>query len=128
MSTLWTPDGEHPIPRAGENRPDPRSEPAPPTDAETDAELAEAREQLARTPAEVVVANHAYGLWQLAALHLTLDPPQLDQARTAIDGLAALVEGMAGRLGEAEPQLVEALAQLRLAFVEVSKAARPANR
>jgi hypothetical protein len=92
MSTLWTPDGERPIPRAdqppaGGSGP----EPPEPTDEELAAELAEARDQLARTPAEVVVANHAYGLWELAALHLSLEPPQLDQARTAIDALAALV-------------------------------------
>lgn len=85
--------------------------------------MAEVRE-LARTPAEVVVANHALGLWQLAALHLSLDPPQLDEARVAIDAFAALVEGMAGRLGEAEAQLAGALEQLRLAFVELARAAQ----
>ena len=86
--------------------------------------MAEVREQLANTPAEVVVANHALGLWQLAALHLSLDPPQLGEARVAIDAFAALVEGMAGRLGEAEPQLAGALEQLRLAFVELARAAQ----
>ena len=55
----------------------------------------ELRDQLARTPAEVVVANHAFGLFELAALHLSLQPPQLDQARLAIDALAALVDGWA---------------------------------
>jgi len=77
-------------------------------------------ERLARTPAEIVVANHAFGLFELAALHLSQQPPQLDQARTAIDALNALVEGMAGRLGEPENQLHEGLAQLRLAFVQIS--------
>jgi hypothetical protein len=84
--------------------------------------MAELQQQLARTPAEVVVANHAFGLFELAALHLSLRPPQLDQARVAIDALAALVDGMAGRLGEAEPQLTEALSQLRMAFVQISRA------
>ena len=65
------------------------------------AQMDELREQLARTPAEVVVANHAFGLFELAALHLSLQPPQLDQARLAIDALAALVEGLGGRLGDA---------------------------
>jgi hypothetical protein len=86
--------------------------------------MAEVREQLARTPAEVVVANHALGLWQLAVVHLSLDPPQLGEARVAIDAFAALVEGMAGRLGEAEPQLVVSLEQLRLAFVERARTGR----
>ena len=36
-------------------------------------------------PVEVVVANHAFGLFELAALHLSLQPPQLDEARVAID-------------------------------------------
>ena len=62
--------------------------------------MAELREQLARTPAEVVIANHAFGLFELAALHLSLQPPQLDQARLAIDALAALVDGLGDRLGE----------------------------
>lgn len=123
MSTLWTPDGERPIRRGGEQPATaPAPEPEAPSDAELEAELAEVRDQLARTPAEAVVANHAYGLWQLAALHLSLETPQLDQARTAIDAFAALVEGMQGRLGEAEGQLVGALEQLRLAYVEIARA------
>lgn len=88
--------------------------------------MAELQEQLARTPAEVVVANHAFGLFELAALHLSLKPAQLEQARVAIDALAALVEGMEGRLGEAERQLVDGLSQLRLAFVQI-KAAQTAG-
>ncbi len=128
MSTLWTPDGERPIPRADQPPAGGSGlEPPGPTDEELAAELAEARDRLSRTPAEVVVANHAYGLWELAALHLSLEPPQFDQARTAIDALAALVEGMRGRLGEPEAQLVEALGQLRLVFVEIANEARSAG-
>jgi len=81
--------------------------------------MAELQAQLARAPAEVVVANHAFGMFELAALHLSLQPPQLEQARLAIDALAAVVEGLPGRLGEAERQLSDGLAQLRLAFVQV---------
>jgi hypothetical protein len=82
------------------------------------------------TPVEVVVANHAYGMFELAAIHLSERPPALGQARLAIDALGALVEGLAGRLGDAEPSLVEALAQLRLAFVQIqasSESAEPAQ-
>jgi hypothetical protein len=86
-------------------------------------QLARMQEQLAKTPAEVVIANHAFGLFELAALHLSLQPPQLDQARMGIDALAALVEGMAGRLGEYEKQLQDGLAQLRMAFVQIKNAA-----
>ncbi len=64
------------------------------SEEELRAQMEELRDQLARTPAEVVVANHAFGLFELAALHLSLQPPQLDQARLAIDALAALVDGL----------------------------------
>jgi hypothetical protein len=40
----------------------------------------------------------------------------------AIDALAALVDGLAGRLGEAEATLQGALTQLRAAYLEVAKA------
>jgi hypothetical protein len=80
------------------------------------------REQLAQTPAEVVVANHAFGLFELAALHLSLSPPQLDQARLAIDALAALVDGLGSRLGDASPQLSDGLSQLRMAYVQIHAA------
>jgi hypothetical protein len=129
MSTLWTPDGERPVRRSDPTpAPPPPSQPPSdsseePTEEEIQAEMAELAEQLASTPAEVVIANHAYGLFQLASLHLSLEPPQLDQARVAIDACGALIEGMRGRLGEAEPQLVEGLAQLRMAFVQIRSAA-----
>ena len=65
------------------------------------------------------MANHAYGLFELAAIHLSQQPPRLDQARLAVDALGVLVEGLAGRLGEAEPSLRDALMQIRLAFVQI---------
>ncbi|MGH9095650.1 MAG: DUF1844 domain-containing protein [Acidimicrobiales bacterium] len=129
--TLWTPDGERPIRResADPTPPPPSQPPAPPggstgpgdepTPEEMQAHMDALRDQLAQTPADVVVANHAFGLFELAAIHLSLQPPQLDEARLAIDALAALVEGLAGRLGEAEAQLTDGLSQLRLAFVQV---------
>jgi hypothetical protein len=91
--------------------------------AEDRAAMAELQEELARTPVELVIANHAFGLFELAALHLSLQPPQLTQARLAIDAFGALVEGLAGRLGEYEHQLIDGLANLRLAYVQLSKAA-----
>jgi hypothetical protein len=84
--------------------------------------LRELQEQLARTPAEIVVANHGFGLFELAALHLSQQPPKLEQAQLAIDALAALVDGLAGRLGEHEAQLQDGLAQLRMAFVQIKAA------
>jgi len=89
------------------------------------AQMRELEERLAATPASVVVANHAYGLFELAALHLGRRPPNLGEAQTAIDAMGALVEGMGDRLGEHGPQLQDGLAQLRMAFVHVSEANGP---
>jgi hypothetical protein len=74
---------------------------------------------LASTPASAIVVNHCLGLWELAALHLSLDPPQLDQATVAIDALGAIVDSLSGRLGPDEATVRDALAQLRLAFVQI---------
>jgi hypothetical protein len=62
------------------------------------------------------------GLYELAAIHLSVDPPSLDDARLAIDAMVALVDGLSGRLGEHEPVLIEARTQLQMAFVEVKRA------
>ena len=129
MSSLWTPSGEHFPKKEGDDAasPPPTRPATPtspdPTDAESQAEAQAAvdamRAQLANTPAEVVVANHCYGLFELAAIYLSQTPPMLFQARLAIDGLGYLLDGLRGRLGEAEPSLHESLSQLRLAFVRL---------
>ncbi len=137
MSSLWTPSGEHfpkkegddaaapPTSGAGVTDVPPQAGPAgagAPTEAEAQAALDAMRAQLADTPAEVVVANHCYGLFELAAIYLSESPPMLFQARLAIDGLGALLDGLKGRLGEAEPALFESLSQLRLAYVRLESA------
>jgi hypothetical protein len=94
--------------------------------AEAQAEIDAMRQQLANSPAEVVVANHCYGLFELAAVYLSQTPPMLFQARLAIDGLGSLLDGLTGRLGEAEPSLLDALSQLRLAFVQLEGVERAA--
>jgi uncharacterized protein DUF1844 len=142
MSTLWTPEGERPIrrdpaptgpspagsrgagpPATGPGGPSGPSGPVGPDGDELTPEdeeaLIELQEQLARTPVELVIANHAFGLFELAALHLSSDPPRLPQARLAIDALGALVEGLAGKLSDYEAQLIEGLANLRMAFVQI---------
>ncbi len=81
--------------------------------------MEEVRRELLGAPAAVVVANHAMGIYELAAIHLTAQPPQLAEAAFAVDALAAIVEGLEGRLGDAEPTLREALTQLRAAYLEV---------
>lgn len=117
MGSLWTPEGEHPVDPRAEARPAPAGDDGP-----TDEELARLRDQLAETPAAVVVTNHCLGLWELAALHLSLTPPKLDQAAVAIDALGAIVERLEGRLGDDESTVRDALAQLRLAFVQLKTA------
>jgi len=137
MSSLWTPSGEH-FPRegGGDDAP-PRFTPTGDTDvtdpshdsshAEAQAEVDALRAQLASTPADVVVANHCYGLFELAAVYLSQTPPMLFEARLAIDGLGSLLDGLRGRLGEAEPSLHESLSQLRLAFVRLEGAEKAAG-
>jgi hypothetical protein len=126
MSSLWTPSGEHfPKKEEGTGAPPPGSNPPgdrdvrEPTPEEAQAAVDAMRVQLATTPAEVVVANHAYGLFELAAIYLSQNPPMLFQARLAIDALGSLLEGLRGRLGEAEASLHDSLSQLQLAFVRM---------
>jgi len=94
------------------------------TDEELAAEeeLVEVARHLAAAPAEDVIANHCYGLFELAALHLSQQPPQLEKARLAIDGLGMLVDGLGERLGQHAKALAEGLSQLRLAFVRIAAA------
>jgi hypothetical protein len=128
MSSLWTPSGEHfpkkEGPEGGGGAPGsgPGGGADAPSQAEAQAEVDAMRAQLAGTPAEVVVANHCYGLFELAAIYLSQTPPMLFQAQLAIDGLGYLLDGLRGRLGEAEPSLRESLSQLRLAFVRLEGA------
>lgn len=146
MSSLWTPGGERAVPREpppegqGEaaarsvrpesdrtvgTRPDgapstgPESPMSPAQQGELEEELAAMQAELAGTPASVVIANHAVGLFQLAAIHLNQRPPNLAEGRLAIDAMATLVEGLAGRLGGEEEALRDGLSQLRLAFVQL---------
>ena len=92
---------------------------AEPELAESLEAMAEARQRLAEVPAEVVVTNHAMGLYELGAIHLTASPPDLVEAALAIDALACLVEGLDTRLGENFEVLKDALANIRMAFVQV---------
>ena len=134
--SLWTPGGEHQVPR-----PEPTdtttSEPAgasaatggpslddlnPEQRAQAEqlaSEMAEVRKQLLSAPAAVVVANHAMGLYELAAIHLSVERPNLDEARVAIDAFGALVETIGDRLGEDSETLQDALKQIRIAYVQV---------
>lgn len=84
------------------------------------AEMAEAQQRLANAPAGEVVANHAMGLYEFAAIKLGTQPPQLDDARLAIDALGGLVETAGDGLGQHAAALQQALDGIRLAWVQVS--------
>ncbi|WP_428121462.1 hypothetical protein [Candidatus Poriferisodalis sp.] len=147
MSTLWTPSGEHEVPRDDPNAAaaapsdppeaydgglevdpetgipiDPRTgEPFDPGElAEMEAQMREAQEQLTSVPAAEIVQNHMMGLFELAALHLRREPPDLAEARLPIDALGLLVENLADQLPAGET-LMGALQQIRMAYVEIHK-------
>ncbi|HEY6697481.1 MAG TPA: hypothetical protein VIZ67_04600 [Acidimicrobiales bacterium] len=141
--SLWTPSGEHPVDRPDRPAPGDATSPPPgppstppasgPTSLddlspEERAEAEEfarqvdtARRQLLDAPVGSVVAQQALQFYELAALHLSQPEPKLDDARVAIDAFAAVVNGLGARLGEAEQPLHQALNQIQLAFVEVSR-------
>lgn len=138
MSSLWTPSGEHEVPRpqnspagggpAAPPEPEAEAEPERQLTPEEEARLADAaqemaaiRAQVAATPPEQVVANHAIGLYELAAIHLGQAKPNLAAARLAIDALSGLLASTSGRLGELEATLTAARSQIQLAFVSVAQ-------
>ncbi|MGD1011972.1 MAG: hypothetical protein ABR925_05515 [Acidimicrobiales bacterium] len=89
-------------------------------DRATEEELAEVARHLATVPAEDVVANHCYGLFELAALQLSQQPPQLEKAQLSIDALGLIVDGLGDRLGQHAQALSEGLTQIRLAYVRIA--------
>lgn len=138
MSSLWTPDGEHRVDDARGTK-TPLDTPARthqqsgpgfgedlPIDPETEAryrtEMDRLEEELLAASVGDVIANHCYGLFQLAAIHLGQQPPHLEQARLAIDALGAIVDGLRERIGDSYPTLSEGLAQVRVAFVQIAAA------
>lgn len=124
MSGLWTPGAGDPEPPA-DGGPD-----APPSPDEI-AALRELHAQLVATPVENVIVNHAFGIWQLALVHLGVVTPPDEAGRTpdpnlaaaglAIDALAVLVDGLGERLGEGEQMLRDALTQAQMLYVEVAE-------
>ena len=129
MSSLWTPGGEVPIDRnPTATGGDDTQEAPPPTEqtgqtgqkGEDAVDEDELRRQLLEAPVSAVLAQHAVAFYELAALHLSEPEPRLSEARLAIDALSALLDGLSGRLGDAEPALAQALPQLRMAFVEAT--------
>jgi hypothetical protein len=133
MSSLWTPNGEVPA-GTPSNAPTSTSGAAdqseisvdgqmsPEQAAQLEAEFAEMRAQVLATPAADIVANHIYGLFELGAMHLGNQPPNLADAALAIDAMGAILDRVGDRLGSYDAQLQDGLAQLRMAFVQIKAA------
>ena len=132
MSTIWTPSGEHEIKRSEQ-----QSEPSHAdqtggspdavkasrtTNTDGEQELTRLEAELRSLPAEDVIANHCYGLFQLAAIHLSSDPPDARNASLAIDAMGAIVDSLGERLGQSAAPLKEGLTQIRLAYVKITSA------
>ena len=119
MSTLWTPEGEYEPHHGGDATADTQDEYGEPT-AEQLHEAQRIADELRGADPAVVVANHCYGLFELAAVHLSSQPPNLSAAAMAIDALGGIVDQVGERLGQYRPELSDALGQLRLAFIQLS--------
>ena len=87
--------------------------------------LEDLRSQLQDADPAVVIANHCYGLFELAAVYLSSVPPKLAAAQLAIDALAAIIDGLGDRLAPAHEELGDGLASLRLAYVQLHAATTP---
>jgi hypothetical protein len=135
VSSLWTPSGEHRPEEEPSTGAGPGTEAGPGMAAGEAGVSQEQLEEFLRFQAEItsipavdLVANHAFGLQQLAMMHLmqvpnpdgTVTEPRLEEAALAIDALSALVDTLGERLGPHHDDLRQAVTELRLAFVELS--------
>ena len=134
--SLWTPDGEHEVNKGSDSDPNPQVnddneltdlpgfDDLTPEQQEQAramaAELAAARERLSQTPAAEVIANHVMGIYELAAIHLSSDVPNLSEAKVAIDAMSGIVASLVGRLGENETVIKDALQQIQMAYVQMA--------
>ena len=96
--SLWTPDGEHPVDQGRSQEPAPVGDDHgsnyddldPEAAARVQEQLAQAQAQLLAAPVDQVVSNHVMGLFELAALHLRVEDPDLEAARLPGDFPVAL--------------------------------------
>ena len=141
--SLWTPGGEVPVNRGGQNQPEPERQPSqdprqvgatgiaggpslddlsPEERQQAEAmiaEMAQVQQQIAETPAAQLVANHVMGLYELAAIKLSQEPARFVEAQLAIDAMQAVLDTTGDRLGDDAAPLRQGLSQLQMAFVEL---------
>jgi len=139
--SLWTPGGEVPVNRRGDAE-QARRDASDAIDAGAAAlaggpslddlspeereqaeamirEMAQVQQQIAATPANQLVANHAMGMYELAAIKLSTEPPLFAEAQLAIDAMAAVLDAVGPRLGDDLVPLRQGLDNLQMAFVEL---------
>ena len=126
MSSFWTPSGEHEVPNGTDESSSTatsdnfteEAEIDPAAAAAMEQQLREAQEQLLSVPASQIVANHIIGLFELAAIHLRVDPPPPPPPPPPQHPNANQDEQLGDQLPDHQT-LAAALHQIRLAFVEV---------
>lgn len=151
--TIWTPSGEHEVPRDGAadagagSAPQPNGQPSGPASGqaagppagqaagpapsqpemdpqmqqEMEQQLAEIRQRILQTPIEAMLAQHFVGLYEIAAIHMSAETPNLHSARLAINAMDGILSATEGELGDAEESMQSMLHQLRMAFVSASQ-------
>ena len=88
---------------------------------ELEAQMAEVRQRILETPVEAMIVQHVIGLFEIAAIHLNAENPDLSSARLAIDAMDGALDATEGRLGDAEEAAQSMLHQARMAYVQVSQ-------
>ena len=95
--------------------------------AELEAQMAEVRQRILETPVEAMVVQHLIGLFEIAAIHLNAENPDLSSVRLAIDAMDGALSAAEGRLGDAEEAMQSMLHQARMAYVQVSQESNSQN-
>ena len=83
--------------------------------------MAEVRQRILDTPVEAMILQHVIGLFEIAAIHLNAENPDLAATRLAIDAMDGALSATEGRLGDAEEAMQSMLHQARMAYVQVSQ-------
>jgi hypothetical protein len=93
-----------------------------------DEKILQLQQELLNADPATIVANHAYGLFELAGLYLGATPPRLNDASLAIDAFAGMLSAIEDRLGDVGEPLQDGLRQLQAAFIQVAKLDHEPNR
>lgn len=92
----------------------------PKTQQELEEQLAAVRQRVLETPVEIMLAQHLVGLYEIAAIHLSVEDADMTAAKVAIDAMSGMVEAVKGQLGDAAEPVESMLHQIRMAYVNAS--------